>query len=61
MWRLSRMSLEGKMSSVGGSPFGMAMREDFFMELFFCDTSCLGKVGGSKMEVVVVEVVVWVV
>ena len=31
------------------------------MELFFFDTSCLGKVAGSKMQVVVVELVVWVV
>ena len=34
----SRMSLEEKMSNVGGeSPFGMVMLEDFFMELFFFD------------------------
>ena len=31
------MSLEGKMSNVGGRPFVMVMREDFFMELFFYD------------------------
>ena len=55
------MSLERKMSSVGGRPFVMVMREDFFMELFFFDDGCLGKVPGSKMEVVVVEVVAWLV
>ena len=31
------------------------------MELFFFDGGCLGKATGSKMEMVVVEVVVWVV
>ena len=51
MWRLSRMYLEGKMSNVGGRPFGLVMREDFLMEFFFFDGSCLGKVTGSKMEV----------
>ena len=50
-----------KMSSVGGCSFGMVMREDFFTELFFLDGTCLGKVIGSKKEVVVVKVVVWVV
>lgn len=60
-WRLSQVSLERKMSSVGGRPFVMVMREDFFMELFFFDDGCLGKVPGSKMEVVVVEVVAWLV
>ena len=49
------------MSSVGGRPFVMVMREDFFMELFFFDDGCLGKAPGSKMEVVVVEVVAWLV
>ena len=61
MWRLSRMYLEGKMSIVGGRPFGLVMREDFLMEFFFFDGSCLGKVTGSKMEVAVVEMVVGVV
>ena len=55
------MSLERKMSSVGGRPFGMVMWEDFLMELFFFDDGCLGKVTGSKMKVVVVEVVAWLV
>ena len=55
------MSLERKMSSVGGRPFGMVMREYFLMELFFFDDGCLGKVTGSKMKVVVVEVVAWLV
>ena len=49
------------MSSVGERPFGMVMREDFLMELFFFDDGCLGKVTGSKMKVVVVEVVAWLV
>ena len=49
------------MSNVGGHTFGMVMQEDFFMELFFFDDGCLGKMNGSKMEVVVLEVVVWVV
>ena len=39
----------------------MVMQEDFFMELFFFDGGCLGKVNGSKMELVVVKMVVWVV
>ena len=43
-------------SNVRESPFGMAMPEDFLMELFFFDGGCLGKVIGSEMEVVVVEV-----
>ena len=30
LWRLSRMSLERKISNVGGHPFGMVMRGDFF-------------------------------
>ena len=60
MWRLSRMYLEGKMS-VGGRPFGLVMREDFLMEFFFFDGSFVKKVTGSKMEVVVVEMVVGVV
>ena len=34
------------------------MREDFFMELFFFDGGCMVDVTGSKMKVVVVEVVV---
>ena len=31
------------------------------MEFFFFDGGCLGKVTGSKMEVVEVKVVLWVV
>ena len=61
LWRLSRMCLESKMSKVDGRPFGMVMRADFLMEFFFSDGSCLEKVTGSKMEVVVVQMVVWVV
>ena len=49
------------MSNVGGHPFGTVMREDFFMELFLFYGGCSGKVTGSKMEVVVVEIVVCVV
>lgn len=58
---LSRMSLEGKVSNVGGHPFVMVMREHFSVELFFFDDGCVGKVTDPKMEVVVVEVVAWVV
>ena len=38
------MSLAGKMSSVCGRSFGLVMREDLFMELFFHDGTCVGKV-----------------
>ena len=58
---LSRMSLEGKISNVGGNPFGMVIRADSLMEFFFFDGGCLRKVTGSKKEVVVVEMVVRVV
>ena len=58
---LSRTSLEGKMSNIGGRPFGMVLWADSLMEFFFFDGSCLGKVTGSKKEVVVVEMVVGVV
>ena len=58
LWRLSRMFLESEMSKIGGRPFGMVMRADFLMEFFFFDGGCLGKVTGSKMEVLVVEMVV---
>ena len=61
LWRLCRMSLEGKMSNVGACCCGMVMREYYFMELLFVDGGCLGKVTSLKMEVVVVLVVVWVV
>ena len=44
LWRLSRMSLAGKMSSACGRSFGLVMREDLFTELFFHDGTCLGKV-----------------
>ena len=54
LWGLNRMSLESKMSKVGGRPFGMViMWADFLMEFFFFDCSCLGKVTGSKIVVVV--------
>ena len=58
LWHLSQMSLEGKMSNAGGRPFGIVMRADSLMEFFFFDGGCLGKVTGSKKEVVVVEMVV---
>ena len=38
---LSRMSLEGKMSNIGGHTFSMVMQEDFFMEFFLFDGGCL--------------------
>ena len=48
LWHLNRMSLEGKMSNVGGRPFG----ERFFYGVLLFDGGCLGKVTVSKMEVV---------
>ena len=59
--RLNRMSLEGKMSNDGGRAFGMIMRADFLMELFFFDGGRLGKVTGANIEAVMVEMVVGVV
>ena len=61
LWCLSRMSLQVKMPNVGGRRFGMVKWEDLFMELFFFDGGCLKNATGSKMEVVVVEEVEWVV
>ena len=58
LWHLSQMSLEGKMSNAGGRPFGIVMRADSLTEFFFFDGGCLGKVAGSKKEVVMVEMVV---
>ena len=55
------LNVPGRGNVVGGHPFGMVMQEDFFMEVFFFDGGCLWKVTGSKMELVVVKVVVWVV
>ena len=55
LWRLSRKSLEGKMSNVGGRLFSVVMRADSLMEC------CLGEATGSIKEVVVVEMVVGVV
>ena len=52
------MSLEGKIFNVSGHPFGMVMQADSLIEFFFFDGGCLGKVTGSKKEVVVVEMVV---
>ena len=52
LWRLSRKSLEGKMSNVGGRLFGVVMREESLMEC------CLWEVTGSVENVVVVEMVV---
>ena len=46
------------MSNVGGRHFGMVVRLDFLMEFFFPDGGCVGKVTGSRMEVVVVDMVV---
>ena len=45
MWRLSRKSLEGKMSNVCGHLFGMVIWKDSLMEC------CLGEVTGSIKEV----------
>ena len=45
------------MSNVGGRPFGMVMHTDSLMDFFFFDGGCLGKVTGSKREVVMVEMI----
>ena len=55
LWCLSRKSLEGKMSNVGGGFFGVVMWADSLMEC------CLWEVTGSIANVVVVEMVVGVV
>ena len=55
LWQLSRKSLEGKMSNVGGSLFGVVTRADSLMECF------LGEVTGSIENVVVVKMLVGVV
>ena len=55
LWHLSRKSLEGKMSNVGGHLFVVAMREEFLMDC------CLGEVTDSIENVVVVEMLVGVV
>ena len=56
--RFSQMSLEGKMSNVGGRSFGKVTQADSLMELFSFDGSCLGNVTGSTKELLVVEMVV---
>ena len=62
LWRLSRKSLAGKMSNVGGRPFGMVMRANSLTEVFFfVDVGYLGRVTGPRKEVVVVEMVVGIV
>ena len=55
------MSLEGKISNVDGSPFGMVMRVDSLMEFFFFNVRCFGKVNGSKNDLVMAKMVVGVV
>ena len=57
LWRLSQKSPAEKISSVGGHPFGIVMREDFMIESFILDGRRLGIVTGAKMEVQVVEMV----
>ena len=46
------------MSNVGEHSFGMVMQADSLMEFSFFDSCCLGKVTGSKKEVVVIKMVV---
>ena len=58
LWCLSRKSLEGNMSNVGGHPSAMVMRANSLMEVFFFDDGCLGRVTCPRQEVVVVETVV---
>ena len=48
LWRLIRMSLEGKISNNCGGPFGMVIWADSLMEFFFFDGGCSGKLAGSK-------------
>ena len=50
LWCLRQKSLEGKMSNVGGRPFGEVMRADSLMEFFFFDGSCLGEVTGYEVD-----------
>ena len=61
LWRLIRMSLKGKISNNGGGPFCMVIWADPLMEFFFLDGGYLGKLVGSKNEMVVVEMAVGVV
>ena len=64
LWHLIRKSLEGKMSNIGGHPFGVVdslMQADSLMEFFLFDSSCLGEVTGSTKGVVVVKMVVRIV
>ena len=55
------MSLEGKISNVDGSPFGMVMWVDSLMEYFFFNVRCFGKVNRSKNDLVMAKMVVGVV
>ena len=55
------MSLERKISNNGGGPFSMVIWADSLMEFFFFDDGYLGKLVGSKKEMVVVEMAVGVV
>ena len=57
LWRLSQMSLKGKMSNVCERSFGMVMQANYLMEFLF-NGSCLGKVTGPTKEVVMFEMVV---
>ena len=38
LWRLSLMSVQGEISNVGGSLFGMVMRTNFLRLLFFLES-----------------------
>ena len=61
-WRLSRKSLEGNMSNDGGRTFGMVMWVSSLKEVFcFGGSCCLGQMTGPREEVVVVEMVAWMV
>ena len=55
LWRLSRKSLEGKMSNIGGHLFGVVIRADSLIECSF------EEVTDSTKNVVVVEMVAGVV
>ena len=58
LWRLSRKSLEGNMSKVGGHAFGMVMQASSLVDVFFFYGDCLGRVPDPRKVVVVVEMVV---
>ena len=57
LWRLSLMSVERKISNVGGRLFSIVMWADFSRLLLFLNGGWLGRVTGAKVEVVIEMVV----